>query len=362
MPPTSTIWQLEPHTQGKHLVLRKYLDAWLPIMSSWSGRILFIDGFAGPGQYAGGEEGSPIIALRALADYSATKPLTAEVVFIFIEKEPDRADHLRQMLSSIALPSSTTAQVVTGTFDGTLTSVLDDVDAQSTHLAPCFVMVDPFGVSGTPMSVLSRILGNRASELYISFMYEFINRFSTTPEFEPHLDELFGTPEWRRSTTVQDPDARRDSFYEVYERQLRKAGAKHVVRFELYQGQRLVYAIFFATQHPKGCDKMKQAIWKVVPFGDFAFRAASPGQLTMSLAAANFALLQQQLLAEFRGKGWIQIENVEMFASSDRTPFHSGHLRKCGLVPLEDSGNIAVDPSSRRRRHTYPPGTRLMFT
>ena len=57
--PKDTLWELDPHTLGKHLVLRAYLDAWLPVMGSWQGRLLFIDGFAGPGEYEGGEEGSP---------------------------------------------------------------------------------------------------------------------------------------------------------------------------------------------------------------------------------------------------------------------------------------------------------------
>ena len=57
--PLDTLWELDPHTLGKHLVLRAYLDAWLPVMGSWQGRLLFIDGFAGPGEYEGGEEGSP---------------------------------------------------------------------------------------------------------------------------------------------------------------------------------------------------------------------------------------------------------------------------------------------------------------
>jgi hypothetical protein len=54
MPPKTVTWTLDEHTLGKHLVLRAYLDAWLPIMSRRNGRILFIDGFAGP-EYAKGE-------------------------------------------------------------------------------------------------------------------------------------------------------------------------------------------------------------------------------------------------------------------------------------------------------------------
>ena len=71
MSPDGITWKLEPHTQGKHLVLRNYMEAWLPIMTRWNGRVLFIDGFAGPGEYDGGEPGSPIIALPALMEHRA---------------------------------------------------------------------------------------------------------------------------------------------------------------------------------------------------------------------------------------------------------------------------------------------------
>src|SRR5207249_9084384 len=91
--PKKTLWPLEPHTRGKHLVLKSYLDAWLPILGTWNGRILFIDGFAGPGQYEGGEDGSPLIALDALKNHAAKANITAEVVFVFIEKDKRRAAH-----------------------------------------------------------------------------------------------------------------------------------------------------------------------------------------------------------------------------------------------------------------------------
>src|SRR5215475_1669133 len=63
--PKDTIWPIEPHTSAKHQILRNYLDAWLPILGKYNRRIVYIDGFSGPGEYAGGEPGSPIIALEA---------------------------------------------------------------------------------------------------------------------------------------------------------------------------------------------------------------------------------------------------------------------------------------------------------
>ena len=64
MPPRTPTWPLEPHTLGKHKVLENYMQAWLPIMTRWNSRVLFIDAFAGPGEYkVRGERGfsAPIL-------------------------------------------------------------------------------------------------------------------------------------------------------------------------------------------------------------------------------------------------------------------------------------------------------------
>ena len=61
--PIETLWEIDPHTRAKHEILQRYLEAWFPILSSYHHRIVYIDGFAGPGRYKGGELGSPIIAL-----------------------------------------------------------------------------------------------------------------------------------------------------------------------------------------------------------------------------------------------------------------------------------------------------------
>ena len=62
----STVWEISPHTVAKHQLLTGYLDAWYPIIAKYNKRVAFIDGFAGPGIYKGGEDGSPILALRRL--------------------------------------------------------------------------------------------------------------------------------------------------------------------------------------------------------------------------------------------------------------------------------------------------------
>jgi three-Cys-motif partner protein len=88
--PRDTVWPLEDHTRGKHEVLREYLKAWLPILGTTHGRVVFFDGFAGPGEYTGGEPGSPVIAIEAFTQHVARERMR-DVRFLFIEARPDRA-------------------------------------------------------------------------------------------------------------------------------------------------------------------------------------------------------------------------------------------------------------------------------
>ena len=76
-----TLWRLEPATAAKHRLYKKYLDAWWPILlqpSASTGRswphVTYVDAFAGPGEYIGGEEGSPVFALDRLLRHDAAIP------------------------------------------------------------------------------------------------------------------------------------------------------------------------------------------------------------------------------------------------------------------------------------------------
>jgi hypothetical protein len=159
-----------------------------------------------------------------------------------------------------------------------------------------------------------------------------------------------------------DTDERRDFFYGLYADQLRKSGAKHVVHFDLYEGNRLVYGIFFGTKNHVGCDRMKAAIWKVSPWGEFNFRGSNVGQARLGIETPDFGPLVAALKTEFAGKGFVSIEGIEKFVSSERTDFHKGQLRGGALIPLERAGEIEIDPGTpRKRSRSYPDGTRIRF-
>lgn len=354
-----TLWRREEQTEGKHLVLRNYLDGWFPILGRWNGRLLYIDGFAGPGEYAGGERGSPLVALECVRRHKSEGRLAnIEVVFLFIESKRDRADHLRDLLGAQSPIPDTQISVLQGTFDDHMTAILDYIDTQNATLAPAFVMIDPFGPKGSPMELIGRVLENAKSECLISFMYEPIRRFHERPQYERSLDGLFGTSSWRDCFDFSEEVERNRFLHGLFAEQLKKHGAKFVVPFELWKGNRYIYTLYFATGDLKGCDLMKASIWKIDPSGSFAFRGYAAGQLT--LFGPDTSRLVEQLRSEF-GTNWTPIKQIDDFVMGDETPFHKGHLRRKTLHPLERNGAIDVSRPQGGRGFPAGKGIRIRF-
>lgn len=267
--PKATVWPIEAHTQAKHRILQRYLQAWLPIISSNRGRVVFIDGFAGPGVYEGGEPGSPVIAMRALIDHAHQNAIGSEVHFMFFEADRRRADRLRAVVDELGpqLPKGSTATVLQGAYAELLAGALDEIEGNGKQLAPSLVFIDPFGVSGLPMSLVRRVLATPSCEVLINVMTGYIHRFVGSSEFEPKLDAIYGTPVWREARALSGP-ARLGYLRRLYLQELTRtdvAGSARYVRLfsMLNRANQPIYDLVFATNHRRGIDRMKDALWKV---------------------------------------------------------------------------------------------------
>jgi len=358
--PQKTIWEIDSHTRAKHEILRRYLGAWFPILSRHHGRILYIDGFSGPGRYKGGEPGSPLVALTTAL--SSHKTLRGKLVFLFIDERPDRIAQLEQELAVLSLPSHFSAKAETGVFHEKLTSILDDLEAQSLQIAPTFAFIDPFGFKGVPFSLVERLLKHPRTEVFITFMVDSINRFIEHPNDQvvQHIIDAFGTPDVLG--TARGPGDRVETLRMLYQRQLEQV-AKFVRYFEMRDAKnRTIYYLFFATNHPLGHVKMKEAFWKVDAERGFRFSdATNPNQLVM------FEMDPSPTLAEILLQAYvsqtISVEQIQCFVE-ERTPFLATHMRSA-MKLLESKGQITVKPLKRdgkkRRASTFPKDVIITF-
>lgn len=355
---------MDPHTKAKHEILEYYLKAWFPILATTSGRIIYLDGFAGPGIYKDGEEGSPLIALRTATDHIHQPIFKAEIGFVFIERDPQRVSLLRAVLSERfkELPSKISYRVLDREFAPTLSSVLDNLENLGAKLAPTFAFLDPFGFSGLPMSLVGRMLSYDRCEVLITFMSGFVNRF-TDELREPVLDELFATTEWREIRKIEDSEDRRRFLVDLYKKQLRNVGgATYVRNFEMISiHNQPIYHLVYGTKHWKGLEAMKEAMWRVDRRGTYTFSDITDVNQKFLIDYSDrkhwLPQVADIVFNELRGQTKT-VEEIQKFVVTE-TPYV---FRKSILKYLEKMEiPRIVSVIGRTRKFTYPERSSIRF-
>lgn len=365
--PSSTLWAREPHTKAKHDLMQKYLGGWFPILGKFNGRILFLDGFAGPGSYSQAETGSPLLAIETLLDHPLIARFTkTEFVFLFCEPEPDRASALGTALDEFfavrgGQPANVMVHVDEATFVEKATELTAIIDEQKKRLAPTFAFIDPFGFSGVPIELISRLLAFDKCEVFFNFMVDFVNRFATAGNVDHHLDAIFGTREDVDAGKYPAGDERRAFLLDLYARQLKEVGGfPYIQRFDMFNRQgHNTYSLFHGTRNLAGAKLMKSAMWAVDPVSGskFSDRGAEP-KLDLDIAV-DVGPLRAAILSHFAGKS-ASVEEVEAFTLTG-TRYSASHYNRLVLAPLEREGIITILNSSRAKRFTFPAGTRIQF-
>jgi len=313
-----TVWDIEPHTIAKHQILKRYFDAWLPILTTWT-RVIFIDGFAGPGVYRGGEPGSPIIVLRAACDRQP--PVAGDVTFVFVEKDDSRYQVLLQELDKMtpSLPTRFTVVPIPGKFDQ-LESELDRIHGEGKVLVPALAFIDPFGITGFPMRLVAKVLKNPHTEVMVTFMVETLDRFAEKV-LPKQATELYGDESWRSCVGLLNQRDRQLCLVKRYRGRLKEAGAKFTLAFEMAdQEDRTIYFLVYATTHELGMQKMKDAMAGVDPTMNYRFSDLVPQEQRRLFDfgdAGSWAPLAADVVwRHFTGQA-VRVEEVKRFVIRD---------------------------------------------
>jgi three-Cys-motif partner protein len=356
--PKSTLWKRDPHTAAKHAILRAYLQAWFPILGRYHG-IIYLDGFAGPGEYEDHTPGSPLVAIDVALDQRVH--LRNEVTFIFIEADRHRAEHLRHLVRTreeSGLPETFRISVRHGEFAAEVRTLLNHLDAKGLALAPTFAFIDPFGWKGLPMDLVCRLLGHAGTEAFINFSIDAVNRFIDHPgaEINAQMVELFGSRDVL--TARAESGDRLGGLRELYGQQLRRA-ARYVRFFTMYRYDgHSVYDLFFATNNIRGLEKMKEAMWRADPEGHYRFFDATDPAQRVLFDEKEYVpeRLLRTVLEAFGGRVAVPAGEVEEWTLSE-TPYLRTHA-KAALQLGEKNRTVTVQPvkrdGNRRKAGTFP--------
>lgn len=283
-------WVLKEHSQVKHDLLRKYLVAWARVLRDHFPSVVYIDGFAGRGQYEDGQPGSPLIALE-IAREAKIRHMHA----YFIERDPNNAENLRRVLRQHHRTSGSSGffpQVCEGTFEEEAPKILANIRRN----IPCFVFIDPWGFSGVPFSLVKAIMSRPHTEIFLTFMTRDLSRFLTSTAHHHHIDEIMGTTNWRQIIDQGlKGEHRQFALAELYRQQLHKeAHVKYTWRYRISMPdqRRTIYYLVFGTNHFRGLDIMKGVMYGA---GGLSYAYWGPDESFRKIQTSMFELVEEDI-------------------------------------------------------------------
>jgi three-Cys-motif partner protein len=356
-----TVWDITAHTLAKHQILNTYLNAWLPIMSRQAKRVgvsptrlLFVDGFAGPGLYTRGEEGSPVLAVKAALSH--IHDFYVPIRFLFIEKDKDRCDTLRKTLAQYDSQIRKSSRidgydVKNGDCEAILREYLDELQDRGEKLGPALLFLDQFGFSDVSMELVAAIMANPLCEVFSYLNWDHMNRFLSDKSKWDGVTRAFGGTEWKEVFEFET-NKRAAFMLNTYKTALReRACSEYVWNFAMSdEHERLLYWLIFCTNNLRGLEEMKRAMWSVDPSGGFRFSDNDDPQQLSLFQSCTEEILAGEISEGLSGQV-LSAERVKEFVLTE-TPAYNF---KKALKILEDSGRLEiVSAPYKRRRGTFP--------
>lgn len=306
--PDRVPWDRDLHTAAKHAVYDRYLRKWWPIMvRGFSGNVTYAEGFAGPGVYTDRAPGSPVIAFRALLADSSLKTKVNPARLLFIDADKRCVDMLKRRLVDAVPPRwsperwkdvNVHVEVRQGRCEPSLEQMLAD------HMAwghPILAVLDTWG-GAVSADLITRLAANVASEVIVTIQPQYFARFAEVTDIE-HGDKVFGSTTWRQ-VAQQPPSKKTRWLLNRYRETIEESGFQFVLDFELVDEQNRALYLIFGTNHERGLQKMKEAMWEVDAVNGTGYRdPRDPDQETLEIELEpQTGALRRLLLGYLQGQ------------------------------------------------------------
>lgn len=343
----------------KHGILTRYIPPFVEKTGSTAaqGRVVVLDGYAGPGEYEDGSPGSPLVMVRSLARSRRTLDL------VLIEQDRATFDRLTKVLKTQGL------SLAHGPYCGRVEDQLDEA-LQVACGVPLFAFLDPYGLGITFDDVVGKIFGrpagsgSPATEVLLNFSSDAVRRIGgliangdNAPGRDKtlaRLDAVVGGDWWRALySSAGSPEAASEAIASRYLEELCSAAktAGWVAEVRRAPGHQPIYSLVYLTRHRDGMALFGEAL--SLAQADWRKAVAKTGTLDDEefLAEAERTLAGEwhqeilrntrRLLAE-RPSIQLGLAGADVYGAA--LGYARGtHLRKA-LKELYSSGEIVTEP------------------
>jgi three-Cys-motif partner protein len=357
----------QEQSQVKTAIVSKYFWAWAKVIMPWarrgSGKIAYLDLFAGPGRYQDGTKSTPLFILEtAIADDQMKNML----ISIFNDVNSDNSKSLQRAIDELpGISSLRYKPVVYNEEVGTrLVKMFENL-----KLVPTLFFVDPWGYKGLSLRLINSVLRNWGCDAIFFFNYNRISMGLPNNLVEEHMNALFEKDRAdaiRAQIAGSNPAARESIIIEGIAEALRDMGGEYVLpfRFRNSSGTRTSHHLIFVSKNIRGYEIMKEIMAREssgteqgVPTFEYNPRVLDQGILfELSKPLED---LGKMLLSDFAGKS-LRMEQIYSQHHVGKRFIKSNY--KWALADLESKELItATPPAAKRRRNTFGDNVIVCF-
>jgi len=208
---------------------------------------------------------------------------------------------------------------------------------------------DSWGNVNVPLSLIRKIGHNPSSEVIVTFAP---NWFSRRHELEPEqLNVVFGGRQyWEPADRELRPDERWRVWLATYRDALRRAGFRFQLQFEIMPRTGQPLYLVYGTNHPKGVQVMKDAMWDVDGNDGLGFRdprtRGAPIIGQMSLFGGGNDPELAELVKQRLGSGPVTLEALGRWLLEETARWRVKDARHAVQL-LQQDGLVSVNPPGK---------------
>lgn len=242
-------------TNVKLILFQEYVRNWLPVFlankTPFKTTINIFDFFAGPGETAHGDQGSPMIIIDELKVYvEKIKSHPFKVNLYFNELKKAKYDALVANLPSLDYANIEVSQL----------DFKQAFDAWKCKTSGCanLLFLDQYGVKHVTEEVLKEIISIDTTDFLMFISSSTLRRFAEHPAITKHIK--ITSEEMSSREYVETHRVVTDHFRSLI-------GPKrqyHLVPFSIKKGAN-IYGLIFGSGHLKGVQQFLSACWKIDP-------------------------------------------------------------------------------------------------
>lgn len=338
----------------KSEIVSKYFGAWSIIMASKArtGKLAYIDLFAGPGRYNDNSKSTPIKVLETIVN---NPKLVNRMVTIFNDANPDYAQNLKSEIFS--MPNIEKLQYQPTIINTIIGNEIAEM-FEKTNMVPTLAFIDPWGYKGLSSKLIAALIKDWGSDAIFFFNYNRINMGIKNPSVIPHMNSIFGeerTKELQNKVTNMSPYERELTILNELAESLSFEKQNYVLPFRfIKKGERTSHYLIFISKHVLGYTIMKNIMYDYSSehedgVASFSYISNPYKQLSLlSLYSRKLDTLGEELLKIFSGET-LSVKEIHD-CHQINTPFVFRNYQEA-LRRLEAENKIICNPAKRKYRN-----------